>query len=148
MLAKAKQSCATCLNLRKFIISKTSETRWNSFKVKYNMFSLWKMQFPFCGAALIKNRCLDFCNIYFCIQLLQKSSSLNCRTEDTDYPSSAAFAVSLHNLFPLWVYEAKKWGSLHRSTEQNINGPNINELQINCSLGQQKPVDVLYRALY
>jgi hypothetical protein len=33
-------------------------------------------------------------------------------------------------------------GSLYRSTGQNINGPNINELQINCSLGQQKPVDV------
>jgi hypothetical protein len=34
------------------------------------------------------------------------------------------------------------WGSLYRSTGQNINGPNINELQINCSIGQQKPVDV------
>ncbi len=33
-------------------------------------------------------------------------------------------------------------GSLYRSTGQNINGPNINELQINCSIGQQKPVDV------
>ena len=34
------------------------------------------------------------------------------------------------------------WGLLYRSTGQNINGPNINELQINCSIGQQKPVDV------
>ncbi len=34
------------------------------------------------------------------------------------------------------------WGPLYRSTGQNINGPNINELQINCSKGQQKPVDV------
>ncbi len=42
MLARAKQSCVTCLNSRKFIISKTSETRWNSFKVKYNMFSVPK----------------------------------------------------------------------------------------------------------
>ncbi len=33
-------------------------------------------------------------------------------------------------------------GLLYRSTGQNINGPNINELQINCSIGQQKPVDV------
>jgi hypothetical protein len=33
-------------------------------------------------------------------------------------------------------------GSLYRSTGQNINGPNINELQINCSIGQQNPVDV------
>jgi hypothetical protein len=33
-------------------------------------------------------------------------------------------------------------GSLYRSTGQNINGPNINELQINCSIGQQKLVDV------
>jgi hypothetical protein len=39
MLAKAKQSCVTCLNSWKIIISKTSETRWNSFKVKYNMFT-------------------------------------------------------------------------------------------------------------
>ncbi len=35
-----------------------------------------------------------------------------------------------------------QWGSLYRSTGQNINGPNINELQVNCSIGQQKPVDV------
>jgi hypothetical protein len=35
-----------------------------------------------------------------------------------------------------------RWGLLYRSTGQNINGPNINELQINCSIGQQKPVDV------
>jgi hypothetical protein len=33
-------------------------------------------------------------------------------------------------------------GPLYRSTGQNINGQNINELQINCSIGQQKPVDV------
>ncbi len=42
MLARAKMSCVTCLNSKKFIISKTSETRWNSFKVKYNMFSRLK----------------------------------------------------------------------------------------------------------
>ncbi len=36
----------------------------------------------------------------------------------------------------------KVWGPLYRSTGQNINGPNITELQINCSIGQQKPVDV------
>ncbi len=36
----------------------------------------------------------------------------------------------------------KYGGSLYRSTGQNINGPNINELQINCSIGQQKLVDV------
>jgi hypothetical protein len=41
-----------------------------------------------------------------------------------------------------WVCEYFRGGSLHRSTGQNINGPNINELQINCSIGQQKPVDV------
>ncbi len=33
-------------------------------------------------------------------------------------------------------------GPLYRSTGQNINCPNINELQISCSKGQQKPVDV------
>ena len=31
-------------------------------------------------------------------------------------------------------------GSLYRSTGQNINGPNINELQINCSIDQQNPI--------
>jgi hypothetical protein len=30
----------------------------------------------------------------------------------------------------------------YRSTRHNINGLNINELQINCSIGQQKLVDV------
>ncbi len=30
----------------------------------------------------------------------------------------------------------------YRSTGHNINGPNINKLQINWSIGQQKPVDV------
>ncbi len=41
------------------------------------------------------------------------------------------------------IYErTAKRGPLYRSTGQNINGPNINELQINCSTGQQKPVDV------
>ena len=30
----------------------------------------------------------------------------------------------------------------YRSTGHNINGPNINELQINCSIDQRKPVDV------
>jgi hypothetical protein len=38
-----------------------------------------------------------------------------------------------------------KWaerGYGYRSTGHLINGPNINELQINCSIGQQNPVDV------
>ncbi len=30
----------------------------------------------------------------------------------------------------------------YRSTGHNINGQNINELQINCSVDQRKPVDV------
>ncbi len=34
------------------------------------------------------------------------------------------------------------WGYGYRSTGHNINGPNINELQTNCSIGQRKPVDV------
>ncbi len=33
-------------------------------------------------------------------------------------------------------------GYSYRSTGQNINSPNINELQINCSIDQRKPVDV------
>jgi hypothetical protein len=31
----------------------------------------------------------------------------------------------------------------YRSTGHFINGPNINELEINCSIDQQNPVDVL-----
>ncbi len=33
-------------------------------------------------------------------------------------------------------------GCGYRSTRHNINGPNINELQINCSIDQRKPLDV------
>jgi hypothetical protein len=47
-----------------------------------------------------------------------------------------------NNLFRLWRRCVQLGGYGYRSTGHNINSPNINELQINCSIDQQKPVDV------
>jgi hypothetical protein len=44
-----------------------------------------------------------------------------------------------------WIFRqtmGARRGYGYRSTGRNINGPNINKLQINCSIDQRKPVDV------
>ena len=55
------------------------------------------------------------------------------------YYSYFFFSLNTHRRKSVRI---KTRGYGYRSTGQNINGPNINELQINCSIGQQKPVDV------
>jgi hypothetical protein len=48
----------------------------------------------------------------------------------------------LNNVLKIRKMFAYRGGYGYRSTGHNINGLNINELQINCSIGQQKLVDV------
>jgi hypothetical protein len=80
------------------------------------------------------------------VQLAQLSKHLHKQkhqdTSNTRPEKNIKILRCSHDLRFINVLTHVEGGSLYRSTGQNINGPNINELQINCSIDQQKPVNV------